>query len=394
MFMRRLVISNLYPPNSRGGAEALVKREVEAFLDAGDEVMVFSCVGDGDSFGKYLIEDVRFRLFVYEPDLPYFILGDSDQPLFKRLIWHFRDLVGASRSAEIFEKVLEDFKPDMVISHNLRGMDMSFVRVLRESGVRWAHVLHDIQLVVPSGMFWLDRWSVWQSRLVIWLYAWWTRRMFGSPDLVVSPSRALMDEHLERGFFSDSKMRVLRNPLDTLKCKEMCNLCCDAVDCDGGCELRVLYVGQLVDSKGVMVLTDAISSVNFGLALTVVGEGEMFEEMSEIFSGLSEFIRVDMKGGVSHDYVLDLMRDSDVLVVPSVIFENCPGVVMEAQACSLPVIASNQGGLVEYVHDSGLFKTGDAVDLSARLRDALNGQVETMDDENISVGEYIKVFDS
>src|SRR4029079_16401012 len=60
----------------------------------------------------------------------------------------------------------------------------------------------------------------------------------------------------------------------------------------------------------------------------------------------------------------------DVLIVPSVWFENSPITIHEAFLTRTPVIASDIGGMQEYVRDGrdGLqFAVGDDADLAAKM---------------------------
>ena len=65
----------------------------------------------------------------------------------------------------------------------------------------------------------------------------------------------------------------------------------------------------------------------------------------------------------------------DVLVVPSIWYENSPNVILEAFAHQTPVIASDLGGMAELVDDQKtglLFVPNDAVDLARKLETLLN----------------------
>jgi glycosyltransferase involved in cell wall biosynthesis len=64
------------------------------------------------------------------------------------------------------------------------------------------------------------------------------------------------------------------------------------------------------------------------------------------------------------------MADSDVIVVPSVWYENSPVVIQEARAAGVPVVASGHGALTEKVRhdvDGLLFPPGDVVALRQAL---------------------------
>ena len=66
-----------------------------------------------------------------------------------------------------------------------------------------------------------------------------------------------------------------------------------------------------------------------------------------------------------------VLEGFDVLVVPSVWYENAPLVISEARATGIPVVASRLGGMAEMVRDGVdglLFAPGDDRALAAALR--------------------------
>ena len=74
-----------------------------------------------------------------------------------------------------------------------------------------------------------------------------------------------------------------------------------------------------------------------------------------------------------HERILDGL---DVLVLPSLWWENSPLSVLEARAAGLPVIASRTGGVPEIVpEDAGLLvPPGDAAALGIALGDVAEGR--------------------
>ncbi len=65
------------------------------------------------------------------------------------------------------------------------------------------------------------------------------------------------------------------------------------------------------------------------------------------------------------------MRDIDVIVVPSLWYENAPLVISSAHAFGIPVIAANLGGMAEMVSDGAhvaTFPAGDVAGLAKKIR--------------------------
>ncbi len=350
-----MFITNLFPPYARGGAERVVETIADALVDSGNDVVVVTTQreGIGIEMGKYKIYRFRpWNLFWY---------GDIDvQPLWKRAIWRLIDLFGYA-SAKHVASIMFKEHPNIVMTHNLVGMGYRIPEMLKRFRALHIHTLHDVQLVVPSG-----QWSH-HARLTILhsFYAWICRRRFGSPALVVGPSQWLQSFYTARGFFQYSKKIVLQNPIiqkDLAKSSER------PATSDN---LRLLYVGQLEEHKGILFLIEAIKKFQiandkFQIILDVVGGGSLLEQVRR---ASVETSWVHVHGAVAHESVGEFYVRADAVVVPSLVHENQPTVILEAFAHGVPVIASSVGGIPELVDEKTgfLFGAGDADSLCAVL---------------------------
>jgi glycosyltransferase involved in cell wall biosynthesis len=80
---------------------------------------------------------------------------------------------------------------------------------------------------------------------------------------------------------------------------------------------------------------------------------------------------VHFHGAFPHEKLGEMLSGLDVLIVPSLWHENNPRVIQEAFACKIPVIASDVGGISEFVqHEVNglLFERGNVNDLQKQLR--------------------------
>lgn len=138
-------------------------------------------------------------------------------------------------------------------------------------------------------------------------------------------------------------------------------------------QLRVGYFGQIAPHKGVDVLFAAATQLS-SLPLTVqaYGNSTAFPAYTRQLQAMcQQDKRLSLAGLYQADEVSQVLQNIDVLVVPSLWYENSPNVIVEAFAHRTPVIVSDLGGMAELVTDGqdGLrFKVGDAAALAHQLR--------------------------
>jgi glycosyltransferase involved in cell wall biosynthesis len=145
----------------------------------------------------------------------------------------------------------------------------------------------------------------------------------------------------------------------------------------------LLYIGRLVDKKGVDVLVEALARVD-GARLEIVGDGPDRAALDQLAARLGVADRVCFRGKLPKAGVLAALARAQVAVIPSRVgaggdMEGTPVVLCEVMAAGVPVVASNLGGLGECIDDGldGLLvPPGDVDALAAALDKALTGGVD------------------
>lgn len=137
--------------------------------------------------------------------------------------------------------------------------------------------------------------------------------------------------------------------------------------------IRLLFVGRLVEKKGLAVLLDALRDLPEGsVTLTVVGDGPLRSELETRAEGLP----VRFLGQLGRAELVPEYLCHDVVVVPSVLAssgdqDGLPVALLEAMGAGCAVVAADLPGLNEAIVDgvSGiLVPSGDAAALGAALR--------------------------
>jgi glycosyltransferase involved in cell wall biosynthesis len=130
--------------------------------------------------------------------------------------------------------------------------------------------------------------------------------------------------------------------------------------------LGALYVGRLSQEKGISVLANAMRRLQGRVGLTVVGVGPQADLLDNLPG-------VRLLGALPANEVMELMRHTQMLVLPSICYENFPRTLVEAFGCGLPVVASRLGGMAHLIdHDrNGLLFDAGSVNALAAAMDSL-----------------------
>jgi len=205
-----------------------------------------------------------------------------------------------------------------------------------------------------------------------------TRQAALQAQVLISPSRFLIEQYAQAGFPRDRFVH-LENAVPVDRIRRI-----PWRPRDG--PLRVTYLGALAWQKGVHLLAEAFDGLPPTSArLQIWGNPAVFPDyagrvraLTQIpFGGLAD-PDAQFKGPIPNERVGEALADSDVVVVPSLWYENSPVVIQEARAAGVPVIASGHGAMAEKVRhdvDGLLFTPGSA----AALRQAIQRLLDDPD---------------
>jgi glycosyltransferase involved in cell wall biosynthesis len=344
--MKIALISNLYPPYDRGGAEHMVQRMAEEYQRQGHTVSIITTRpwSDGHTFKPIVTEKQGVAIYRYAVPNLFFYTNDGKFPFIVRAIWHTIDLLNIFSAIRI-RSILQKIQPDQVITHNLMGMSYFIPGVIRSLSIPHIHVLHDIQLAIRSGlMFQGEEQSLFKNGLLGKIYQLYTRFLFGSPERVLSPSLFLKSFYQERGFFLRSEFIVRRNPL----AQHFFAITPGSNKKDK--PVTFGFIGQLEKHKGIDVLQQALHKwKDFSCRFEIVGAGALEHQVRAL---AEHDKRVVFLGKIPNKEVGDWYQQIDCLIVPTLTYENSPTVIMEAFASGTPVIASDIGGTAELIQNT------------------------------------------
>lgn len=122
-------------------------------------------------------------------------------------------------------------------------------------------------------------------------------------------------------------------------------------------KLRLLFVGGLSQRKGLSYLFESVKGLESYVTLTVVGQGN-----TDCKPLKEKLLQHRWITSVPHDTILQLMREHDVLVFPS-LFEGFGQVITEAMSQGTPVITTDRTigpDIIKNRENGWLVKSGSA----------------------------------
>jgi glycosyltransferase involved in cell wall biosynthesis len=190
-------------------------------------------------------------------------------------------------------------------------------------------------------------------------YQLFCRAKFKNPDVVISPSHYLERMYRQSGFFTGTNIEVMPNPAPTYDISPRKGRSAGP--------LKLLFVGQLAQHKGLAFLVDAISTLPIDARLMIAGDG-VLRRWTEKHASENE--RITYLGYMPPGEIVNVFGVVDALVVPSLCYENSPTVIYEGLQAGLPILASRIGGVGELVEEGKngfLFIPGDRGDFLRAL---------------------------
>jgi len=165
-------------------------------------------------------------------------------------------------------------------------------------------------------------------------------------DRILANTRYEKDKLIDLGADPD-KIDIIYREVDTELFRKVDEVVHDAI----------LYVGRVTPIKGIELLLDTMGLLSDNFNLTVVGPFEdtgYYRRLKRRIQSNDLEGRVVFIGEVPYSDIPSYLSRSLILVLPS-FYENLGGVLLEAQACECPVIATTTGGISEVLQDG---KTG------------------------------------
>ena len=357
--VRVLAIGNAYPPHHLGGYEIICRGAMRHLRDAGHEARVLT---------------TDYRRADVEPGAP------EDPDVHRELEWYWRDHAWRSmtplqrlglerRNASRFDRHIREFKPDVVTWWGVGGMSLSLVERARRAGLR-------------SLFFLLDYWPTYGPQEDLWIRAWARRprtaaiaeRLTGVPTRIhldIAGRWLFCSEAARQETLATTDLRIVDYAILPAGVEDE-YLRVAQEDEPPPWGWRLLYIGRVVEQKGIQIAIEALAVLPPEARLRIVGEGDppYRRQLEARASELRVSDRVVFEAPKPRDELFDVYRAADAVVFPVQWTEPWGLVPLEAMALGRPVVATGRGGSGDYLVDGVntlLFEAGDAVALAGAL---------------------------
>lgn len=306
---------------------------------------------------------------------------------------------------DVFTSLLEKLRPDIAHIGHLNHLSTGLVDVLNQFEIPIIYTLHDFWLMCPRGQFLtrsigkaegnfqlcthqdnkkcaIDCYKVYFSGIKdneasdakqweTWVHQRMqeTKKIVDKVDLFIAPSKYLKDRFEEDFHISRDKIIYLDYGFPTEYLVPTEKIKKDEPYTFG-------YIGTHIPAKGVNLLIDAFKKIEKPAILKIFGRENGQSTKALQAMACSSKNKIEFLGEyMNHNLVNDVFSKVDCIVVPSIWGENSPLVIHEAQACKIPVITADFGGMKEYVaHNVNglLFKHRETDSLAEQLNFAIS----------------------
>lgn len=119
------------------------------------------------------------------------------------------------------------------------------------------------------------------------------------------------------------------------------------IEKDGG-DVWLITASRLVYKNAIEDVIGALPLLSENIKFLILGEGPMKDELEDFAEELKVSHRVKFLGHISHDDLPDYFHASDIFIRPSR-SEGFGNSFVEAMASNLPVIATDVGGIIDFL---------------------------------------------
>lgn len=328
--MKIAIVSSSYHPYYKGGGEYSVRNLTESLVQRGEEVIVIT------AYHQEAKEDINgVKVFrVKHPNI-YWSFESDNQPSYRKLIWHALEGYNVRVENRVKDILLQE-QPDVL--HVRNAEDFSYVcKVAKKSGIPVVVTTNSCTWLCPKGTMSRNGKNCVRQCISCKVITYPKKQLSRYVDAVVGVSRFMTDLHEQYNYFPSASRQVIYtatnpkfNDLPVLKNNY----------------LTFGYIGRIHPIKGVTELIRAFCKLpQPDIKLLIAGDGpyDYYQQCQKL---AEHDHRIVFLGKVNPE---SFYKQTDIVIISSLVHEAFPRVLVEAYAYSRPVIASDTGGTPEMI---------------------------------------------
>jgi glycosyltransferase involved in cell wall biosynthesis len=351
--MKVLKIIHGFPPEYMAGSEVYSYHLVKELINQGMDTYVFTRV-ENEFEPEYKVYDELYE------GIPVRRINKPKRD------YLFTDKFYDVKMDQLFREYLLKISPDIVHIGHLSHLSTNIIKIVKEYDIPIVFTIHDFWMFCIKGQMINQNFEICKNPSIenctkcspyevyphmIEAAQIHMKEMIGLVDIFVSPSKTLRDFYIQQGL-SAEKVVYSKYGFDLTKIKY------NRKQFKNESIIRFGFMGRIVPTKGIQLLVETFNDLPdqelniFGS----IGTQKRFLETKNIH----------FKGPYDNNNINQVLELIDVLIVPSIWYENAPLVIQEAFLAGIPVITSDIGGMKELVDDGKdgfIFQAGSKKDL-------------------------------
>lgn len=300
---------------------------------------------------------------------------------------------------DLFNKILERERPNIVHFHNFLGLSFSISEIPKKFNIPSLFTAHNFHLLDPE-LYMFD----YHTTLTMWK----TFDIIESSPLVQKyphlktdykvrqeVARKILNENIDVFIATSQRYAQIFNEFANISHKTVVinqiSEICDkhtAHPKETSEKLRIGYFGSIFPHKGIHIIYKAAELLlETNIEFLLYGHGRM-DYLNDLIKRFPN-VKVKYMGAYVTKDMLDLSKNLDCAIIPSIVEEAGPLVAPEVLSLGLPIIGANIGGIPDFVIDGlngKLFEHNNPFDLANTAKFLLQNPQELV---KMQVNSYI-----
>ncbi len=297
---------------------------------------------------------------------------------------------------EAFKQVLDEFQPDVVHVHNLHNLGAAIAAEIGKRGLRGFFTPHNYWLVCPRLYLFRDDLTLCEGPGTGARCGECTGHADNHEAYAERRAR-IRDAFIDSGLTCLAVSGAVRDvlvdngfPADRVKVFYQGHQQADRLWAEVGArrqpsapraEVVFSFIGSALSHKGVYVLVMAAQKLQGKFEVRIYGDAP--QALQAAYKGLDPRGVVRFMGPYKYQEMPDILRATDVAIIPSVWYDNAPLAVNECLAARVPVLGAEMGGIPEFLEPG---RTGDV--FQGRDADALAAKMQAVVNRPETVSEW------